>query len=364
MIISEVRMDRRIRGLLGLVAAAGLMAAACAEDPLASLDGGAAGIRANLAFIDMGQGDEELILASVVDGRSSPLAIPVEFAPCDAAVTVEVDTSYHPVPPTSTRALVTAVSPAPTCVVLSGGGVSDTVDVTILPTTFGGAISDLTPAGGEAITISSTAFLKFVPAQVTVTFGGGVEGLVTAATADQITVLVPFSSPGPLSITGIDVTFVPGLVVTLSTPATVTQTGDAWTGDLTFATAPEVALPAAAGANTYLLTNFAGPNAAGTCAEIVFGFGSTGPCVIYKLVAPAGGVNLTITTDWDSGADIDIYACDATGVNGCFEDGGGGATGAQPQAFTFTFPAGTHYLVIENYDGVETNNLYTTITRN
>jgi hypothetical protein len=364
MIISDVRMDRRIRGLLGLVAAAGLMAAGCAEDPLASLDGSAAGISVSRAFLDMSQGDEELLIASVVDGRSMPLAIPVEFTACDAAVGVELDTTYHPVPPTTTRATVTAVSPAPTCVQMSGGGVTDTVDVTILPTVFAGAISDLAPAGGEEITITSTALLKFAPASVTVTFGGGKEGLITSATADQIKVLVPFSSPGPLTITGIDVTFVPGLVVTLTSNETVTQTGDAWTGDLAFATAPEVALPAAAGANTYLLTNFGGPNAAGTCAEIVFAFGSTGPCVIYKLVVPAGGLNLTISTDWDSGADIDIYACDDTGLNGCFEDGGGGATGAQPQAFTYTFAAGTHYLVIENYDGVETPNLFTTITRN
>jgi hypothetical protein len=76
-------------------------------------------------------------------------------------------------------------------------------------------------------------------------------------------------------------------------------------------------------------------------------------------------------TDWEGEAaapDVDIYACsDSTVANfgsACFEDGGNGATGAKPQATgAFQYSAGTHYFVIETYDGPPSKNMRTTIIR-
>jgi len=158
---------------------------------------------------------------------------------------------------------------------------------------------------------------------------------------------------------------VAGVTFTVPTPQIVTQTGDVYgISDSAFSTAPAIAIPPAAGRSTVFLTNVGGQNDS-QCAEIVLSFGSAGPCMIYKFTL-AAATSLTFTTDWDGDADIDIYACAGTNpATTCFEDGGGGATGDQPQTFTFTFPAGTHYFVIEQYDpgGGSPKNLVTTVER-
>jgi hypothetical protein len=362
-------MQRRLTGLLGVLAVAGAVPA-CIQDPLADLDASPAAIITSFSTIQLNPGQSATFTASVVDGRNVPLVTPVTFSACDAAVTAVDDASYDPVPAgTSYRALVTAVSQGPSCVNVSGGGLpTKQVVVNVLPSAFDGTISSLTPAGGSEITIDGTADLSFDPAQVTVTFGGGVAGLLTSVTATQIKVLVPFGPAGPLTITGVDVNYVPGLVVTLSTAATVTQTGDAYSGDDAFATAPTISVPAAAGAQTFLLTNFAGSNTT-QCSEyfIPAPFTSAGVCVIYKFVVPAGETrDLTVVADWDSAEDIDIYTCSvADPANDCFDEGGGGATGAQPEDFgPYTFTAGTWYFVIENYSGGATSNVTVTFTHN
>jgi hypothetical protein len=123
----------------------------------------------------------------------------------------------------------------------------------------------------------------------------------------------------------------------------------------------------AAGESASFITNFNPGDNATECAETAtnFDFGSTGPCVIYRFTV-AAPTEIEFTVDWDSDADLDTYACgsaDPSATGDCFEDGGAGATGAHPQAFTFTFPAGTHYLVVENYDGIATRNIYVTARR-
>src|SRR2546425_11736796 len=88
-------------------------------------------------------------------------ALPITFTACTGDIAVTVDTSYHPVPRTSAQAIVKAVSANPSCVVVAGGGVKDTIQVAVLPPSFGGAFSSATPKGGDTLTISSTSLLKF-----------------------------------------------------------------------------------------------------------------------------------------------------------------------------------------------------------
>ena len=61
--------------------------------------------------------------------------------------------------------------------------------------------------------------------------------------------------------------------------------------------------------------------------------------------------------------DIDIYSCDASGVAGCFEEGGAGGTTKTPEVFVFKAPAGVHYLVIEQYSVGEDANVIVTIKK-
>ena len=358
-------MNRRLFGALGAIAVL-TWTGACAEDPLSDLDGNPAAVITNFTNLQLAIGSNATVRASVVDARATPLAVPITFEACTGDVTVVEDPDYHPVPATSAQAIVTAVTANPSCVRIRGGGVVDSISVAVLPQGIAAAISNATPQGGDTITIGSTAVLKFDPATVTVTFGGGAEATILSATPDLLTVLVPFSDAGPLTIGGIDVTYVPGLTVSLPTTTAVTQTGDLWAGDDDFATAPTIAIPAD-GETIEITTTFGAGDNSAQCAETApnFDFGSTGPCVIYRFDV-AATTTLTFSTDWDSGADLDIYACgdaDPSPAGGCFEDGGGGATGAQPQAFSFDFPAGTHYFVVENYDGTATRNIKITITQ-
>ncbi|MGH7644741.1 MAG: hypothetical protein ACREMR_04055, partial [Gemmatimonadales bacterium] len=301
-------MKARLSGLLAVPAA--LLLFGCLEDPVSDLDGGAAAIITSATSFQLAEGDQVAFTASVVDGRAIPLPIAVSFAACDADVSVEADTSYHPVPAVSSRANVTAVAAGASCITVSGGGLSDTVGATVLPVSFGGALSSTTPAGGSVLSIQSTPVLKFDPATVSVTFGGGIAAPIAFKSADSIQVVVPFSDPGPLTIVGINVTYVAGLRVSLPSTQSVTQTGDVYgLADTSFATAPTIALPAGAGQSVTIISDI-GPANDTQCAEIVFGFGSAGPCMIYKFTL-AAATNLTFSTDWAPGTalapDVDIY---------------------------------------------------------
>ena len=361
-------MHRRRYGTLGLLAAlapVALSLAGCKSDPLSDLDGNPAGVITDFSYLQLGIGGKAAVTARVVDGRNTPLAVPITFTACTADVTVAVDTSYHPVPATSARAVVTAVVANPSCVRVAGGGIHDSVRVAILPQAFAGVLSSTTPKGGDTLTINSTSVLKFDPVTTTVTFGGGESPIVLSQTADVIKVLVPFSSAAPLSISNINVTYVPGLSVTLNTAQTVTQTGSRWTpADTGYATAPQITLPTTTGGHTVFITDIRGTSNDANCGEGTGG-GGIGVCALFKYVAN-GTDSLRFSVDWPGTAlnpDIDVYSCGSAGVSQCFEDPGSGATAAKPQVFTFKPTAGTHYYAIEVYGGTPPTNVVTTITK-
>jgi hypothetical protein len=173
---------------------------------------------------------------------------------------------------------------------------------------------------------------------------------------------MPFGTPGPLTLDGIVVTYVAGLTTSLPTADDFTVTGDLWGGDDAIGTAPSIAIPATGGTSTFVLTNTTDVDNSASCPEVVLGFGSSGPCMIYRfdLAAPT---SLQFTVDWDGDADVDIYVCPDADPNNCFEDGGDGATAAHPEITGATFSAGPHYLFIEVYDGAPPKNIYVTIAR-
>lgn len=348
-------MNRRLFGAFGVLAAAALTVGACKSDPLSGMDGSPAVVNTDFSYLQMPIGSSQVVTASVLDARTTPLPVPVTFTACTGDVTVTPDTSYHPIPATSSRAVVTALTANPSCVVASGGGLADTITVAVLPPDFSGAFSAATVAGGDTLTISSTTLLKFDTASVTVSFGGTAATVVAKSTT-SIKVLVPFGASGTATIGGIAVTYAPGLVVSLPSTNSVTQTGDAWTGDDDYGTAPAIPLPGADGQSTYLIVSPPATDNTAICGE------ASGPCSILAYTV-ADSTKLTFTVDWDSDADIDTYSCSGPDGSTCFEDTGTGATGDQPQTFTFIAAPGTHYLSIENFDGTPTTNYYVTITQ-
>jgi hypothetical protein len=346
-------MNRRLFGAFGATAVLTLTLGACKSDPFSDLDQTPAALVKDYTYLQINQGTGIAVTASVVDGRATPLPIPVTFSACNAVVSVAADTSYHPVPATSSRSIVTGVSTNPSCVVVQGAGFTDTIDVNVLPPAFAGTISSLTPIGGDTLTIASTTQFRFSPADVAVTFGGGAAATILSATADTITLLVPFGPPGRLTIAGIAVTYAPGLVITRPSVQTVTQTGTLWPGIEAMATAPTIPLPAA-GDSLVLATTVPLADNAAECGEGI------GPCAYYKFTV-AATTTLHIVVDWDNTADIDIYACSDADPGTCFEEGGGGAGASKPEEFEFDFPAGTHYLGIEKFEGATPRNVKITI---
>jgi len=296
----------------------------------------------------------------------------VTFTACNGVVTAVPDTSYHPVPATSSRVVVTALTPAPSCVVATAAGFTDTITVSGLPSAFTGALSSTTPKGGDTLVIASTPELKFNPAAVVVTFGGNNRGIVVSATADTVKVLVPFSAPA-LSIAGVLVTsYSPPLAVTLATAATVTQTGDFWApGDTGYVSAPTFPLPVVTAGSVQYITLLPGVFNNPHCAEGTASLG-VGMCTIFKYTAN-GTDSLEFKASWTPATvaatdafDIDIYSCGSAGVAACFEGGAAGAAGGTtktPEVFTIKPAAGVHYFVIEKYSGGENPNVIVTITK-
>jgi hypothetical protein len=373
-------MKPRISGLIGIVALVGGTLVSCKSDPTADGVGTPVAVELDFSHLDLSVGDSAKVVATIVDNRLTPLEGDVTFSSCDpTSATVTPDNSYNPVPPLSKRATIHAIGPNATCIIASSGSAKpDSTTLTILTTQFAGAFSVTSADPGTILTISSTQTLKFDPATAKVTFAGGEQPPIVSATADQIQVVTPFTADGPLTIDGIVVTYVPGLVVSLPTSTSFTQTGtDTYTpADQAWNSAPDISsfIPAA-GQSSWLVTTGPTTNPANTCPEDRWGFaafGLAGNCILLKftLAAPA---TLSFTTDWNGGSgDVDVVVCsDSTLANfdqtlttftPCADDGLAGATSNKPEvAGGVTYPAGTYWLALQDFDGGGVTNVYVKI---
>jgi hypothetical protein len=367
-------MNRRLFGAFGVLTVIALSVGSCKSDPLSDADGNPAAVVTNLSYLQMPIGTTSAITATVLDARTTPLDVPITFTACTADVTVVEDTSYHPIPHTSERAIVTAVSAAPTCVRVSSGGIEDTVTISVLPQGFSGAFSASTLPGGDTLKIASTNLLKFNVATVAVTVGGA-QATVIRKSVDTIQVLVPFGAAGPATISGVAVSYVPGLIVSLPTTNTITQTGSQWPGQDSWQTAPDLTslIPATASDTTHAIVTMTAGNSA-VCPEVLLDFGSAGPCAIFKFTL-ADSTRVRFRVNWTGTAlapDIDLTVCsDSTLANfdpgtgdPCLFEGFGGATGAKPQITNNRkYPPGTWWFIIENYDGTPSLNYFVDVIR-
>jgi len=361
------RLDFRTVGVVLLAAAVG-----CKGDPTADLRTGVNSLSLipDLMFID--QGTTKPFEVIVRDQQLNPVAASVEVTSLSPAiVTVEVDSSVPSADNAHHNFLVDAIGSGQAMLVATAGGVSDTATITVIPTAFDGAFSTTTPQAGDTLTIASTALLKFDTATVAVTGPSASRVTMLAKTPDLLTVLAP-AGTGSWTIAGVDVTYVPGLTVSLTTPP-VNTTGSQWAASRSWQTAPNISnlIPAVGAGPTRMTVPPVSPNNVAVCPEAVLPFGSAGPCMMFRFDL-AAAANVSFTADWDgtTATDIDVYVCADSVVSAaafnanCFEDGGAGATGAKPQT---TGPAnaygvGAHWFVIELYAGT-TANTYVTIRR-
>jgi hypothetical protein len=126
---SEARMNRRVFGTLGAMAVLVGSLSSCKKDPLSDLDGKPVAIVKQFSQMHIAVGDSATFTASVVDGRFTPLDEPITFTVSGTPITVIEDTSYDPVPHTSTRARVKAVAADTAYVIIQSGGLRDSVRV-------------------------------------------------------------------------------------------------------------------------------------------------------------------------------------------------------------------------------------------
>ena len=164
----------------------------------------------------------------------------------------------------------------------------------------------------------------------------------------------------PLKVDSVAPTYIATNEYSLNTVGSVTQTGDFWVGDSSATTAPTISLPATDGAKLPMITNLFERDNKTVCPDAAVS-GFQGPCMFYQFTL-ADTMTIKFLVDWDGTPadliDLDIFACTAATVQGpsCGPSPESGTAGKQkstttvakrPESFFFTFPAGTHFLVIE-----------------
>jgi len=322
-------MNRRLFGAFGVLTIVAFGLGSCKSDPLSDLDGNPARVVTDFSYLQLPIGGEAVLNASVLDARTVPLEVPITFTPCTADVTVAVDTSYHPLPPTSAQAIVTAVSANSSCIVVSGGGISDTVTVAVLPAAFNGTASTASPTVGQPFSLFASSLLGFDVDSANVDFGGGVVGEVLHRVGDTLIVRVPQpdATGGPLNVLGVAVKYVPGLTVDLPTSTNFTVSSQY--------------AHASGGAAAFVVP------ADGDSVFVYDGFKTDDVDFWYPFTV-ASTDTLVFTLSWPGGADIDMAICNGvfTGCTGGF----GAATGANPETFTVIFAPGNYNVLLEQFD--------------
>src|SRR5687767_12189705 len=178
-------MNRRLFGTCGAIAVVILGFGSCKSDPLSDSDQVPAALVTEFSYLEVNVAAARSVTAYVVDGRSARLEVPVTFTACSPVITVTPDTGYHPIPPTSSRALVRGVTFGTSCVVVEGGGFVDTVQVATFPASIVISGPD-TVESGDTVAFTyeyrdaANAPVAGVPAAAWTT-GDTLRGTITAA---------------------------------------------------------------------------------------------------------------------------------------------------------------------------------------
>lgn len=210
-------MNRRLFGAFGALTITALVVGSCKSDPLSDLDGNPAAIVTDFDLVRVAVGDTVAVTSSVLDARSTPLAVPITFTPCSGVATAVIDPTYDPHPATSVRGLIIGATLGTSCVVASGEGLEDTIDVLTFPATLvitGGPANDSIPSG--VVTQFTWQFLDHQGNVLT----GLPEPTFTSSDTLRATVTTPTGAlqgkaPGPVTLRAVGVGVNPsGIIAT------------------------------------------------------------------------------------------------------------------------------------------------------
>jgi len=340
---------KHLSSILLATALLALGATACFKDPTNPLANGPSRITLSLSSAFIPAGDSVSVTAEIKDDAGNTFSAGDAGWESSVPGVASVRRDEVVVPGNAfTRAFILAITPGQTIVRITASGITDSVQVVVLPRNFAGAVT--APAGsmmGDTITIAATSVLGFT-ASTAVTIGGKVAWIISQ-TATQLKVMA--SEPaaggsavvlGPLKLLGtVDVASLTA-TTSLGVAATIRANG--------YSPANEAPATAPAGllASRYTTPIIGVLN--GTVADNYWAF--TTPAASGTETT---GDSVEVTVVWKTDADIDVAVLNASGAcissalpGSCYGTMG---TGNNPEVGKWRLAAATTYLIDANlYD--------------
>lgn len=398
-------MLRRVgRVLVGMALVLG--ATACDDNPLAEDREEAAYFRLNPSNVAVNAGGTVKVTATVVNKFGAATNAGVTATPCDNKVSAVADTSRSEFEYPE-RFEVTGNTLGMSCLVVRGGGITDTVDVRVIPASFNATLDTL--GSGESLTLGvqffdvngnpvtglglgDLSFTSLTGTQAVVDSTGVVTGRApgtgrvlvrlksawSATRLDTVTFVVRAGaftgtvSPNTVAFEGMPVTFTAGAIPFDN------DTNVQFNGSSTFVLSRSASqitalVPGGTTATTQFAITNMGPDQISAVGNITvtnpgldqyepnetlatakpFTIGDTvyvtvsGEDVddIFRLDVPTGmAINFNAT--WPGDSDVDLLILTSSGAlaaTGC-------ATGSIPESCAYNIPAGTWYVVVNMYE--------------
>jgi hypothetical protein len=244
-----------------------LSAAACFSDPTSSLRGGPARLEfSDVQATTVGTSVKNLVMTGtrdtvtlnirVLDGQGNALAFTIDpvagyasTAPTIVGIQAYPDTAARTVPGnTSTRAIVYGLAPGVGYARISAAGLTDSIWVAKLPSTFLGTVTPAAAANeGDTIVVAAPAGVTFDPANTAATLGGVAAYIKSISTTKVVLYAGALGASQTLTLTHM---FFQGTIplASLSAPTAITVgAASSEPANDAIATAPVVALPTTVG---------------------------------------------------------------------------------------------------------------------
>ncbi|HEX6643370.1 MAG TPA: hypothetical protein VF037_01765 [Gemmatimonadales bacterium] len=338
-------MNRILRGAVVLAASA--LFVGCNTEPEPFEGGDPDHIVANPGQVFVELGDSTEILVRLVDQQGTALNEPITFSGIESGISLSIDSLFRPVfgpdgvliaNPNNTelRIYVKGTGLAATSFTIESAGITETVPVTVLPTSLEATFSNLTPEIGEVVTITAPeGFIFNQNSAVSMAVGGTPVVVSVAPDGTTLSFIPKPKSSGAISVTNITPTYAPTLTVPLTLTEEITLgTTSPFSSDDPGA-APALAVPAL--------------NETIEFSDIQYADNQ-----FISVTTTAPDQTLDITVNWTGSADVDFFFCntDLTGCGSAALGGAGAATSAHPEHLVVTFAnPGTYLLVTNLYSG-------------
>jgi hypothetical protein len=343
-------MKRSMCGIIALAALTGLWS--CNGDPTGNFREGAKQVVPDPSSVFVDQGASKFVTVEAVDDQGNQLAADFQAQNIGAGITVVKDTTFLSTTigthlETSARFIVTGVGPGSTSFDVAAAGLTTTIPVRVIPTSFAATFSNPTPATNEEVTITLPAGYKFAAgAGATTDQGPGVTRSFSVDSTAIVVVLPPGATT--VALDSVKADFLPGVTLAgLPTDATIAVAATPAAGTGSTGTAPTLPVPALGASTVFFdVGTF-------TAADVTVD-GGVG-AQYYKLVITQAG-DYTITTNWppESPADLDAVQCPSGGCAGASVFVGTGIT--HPEQGTLTLAPGTYFLAVILFAGAAPSN--------